>query len=268
MHTVMRSLLSLALLASTSIIACSGGVDIRFDQHKDDKVVETSAAIDSKDMSFDMSAQSNTEGLEVFARLDYAFQTGIPLAPSDVLVATVGGVAQEMKKDGVHYKASFAPTASPADVVISLTRPPSRVTAPDSTVRAPAAFEIISAPATITDGEVARFELSPPPPDGARVTFRFAPPTPAWTILDESNCLYAWGGPVYEAASTERGVVTLDTKKLFHKPPTARVAPECDATVFVRYETKGALDAAFKGGTISGLRETGRVVHLVRVPGN
>jgi hypothetical protein len=268
MHAVMRSLLAFALLASTPIVACTGGVDIRFNP-KDDKAVESSAAIDSKDMSFDMSAQSNTEGLEVFARLDYAFQTGIPLAPSDVLVATVGGIAYEMKKDGIHYKASFAPTTSPADVVISLTRPPSRVTAPASTVRAPAPFQIISAPATITDGDVVRFELSPPPPDGARVTFRFAPPNAgAWNTFDGSSCLYAWDGPVYEAGSTERGVVTLDTTKVFYKRPTARVAPACDATVFVRYETEGTLDAAFKGGTISGLRETGRVVHIVRVPGN
>ena len=269
MHADMRALESFALLLSTSIVACSAG-DIHLGDHPlDVKTVTSSAEVDSKDMVFDMSAQSNTEGLEVFARLDYAFQSNVPLAPSDSLVAMVGGVWQEMKLDGSHYKATFASTASATDVVIALHRPPSRVAAPQSTVLTPAQFEITSAPEKVTDGDVVRFELSPPPPAEARVTFRFAPPSrEAWKILDDSACLYAWDGPIYEAASTEGGVVTLDTKKVFYKPATARVAAECDATVFVRYETKGTLDPALKGGTIAGLRETGRVVHLVRVPGN
>jgi len=256
----------LALLLPVIATGCA----IRFDDDRDRSPnvspppqpkprVTTSAPHQVQEMTASMSAQSDENGVRVYAALllDTDF---VVLDPGDYFTATIGGDTLVMTREAstdstVHYVATFPPVADAVDVVIAFHRPEGRVGAPYSLVRVAAPFAITSAvPASVRRSSSLALTVSPPPQFDDAIYARFY-----------GACVGTNGG--YPLAFDAEGGATIPMSFV---PITGGLAASgCSLRIELRHATVGQVDSAFKRqwdgtiGSIEGLQARSLAVKLV-----
>ena len=222
MSTTRNLLLGVSLLSTFACVA-------RFDPAATPPS-ETSSKYEIADISPSLSAQSDGAQITVYAAL---FKGGafLELSPGDTLTGTVGSethpLAEVKEGESIHYTATFAQPATPAQATVSFARADGR-RGGDSTVLVPAPFTVATAPpATVSHQGSVSLTLTGIGVDELDTEVRGV------CVKDGQSELYS---PV------QAGGARLDFSTI---PLADSNAPECDLELSLIARTLGTVDPHF-----------------------